>query len=265
MTTPINTSLFKKHRLKETQKLLWISLLGVFLGACSSNESTPSESLFNSGQCSRNLNSGSYANTITTEESYCSSPISYVSGETITGKATFQARIVDTSASPTEGLLGPGTAQAIKYAEIIVEDSQGNRVQCAETDSSGSFSFVVPQSVDSLKLRVMARANNSYIKTSVKVCPENESVYSLNTTFSTDGSSTKDIGTVNASATGDLLGGAFNIYNQVLEANSYLRSKVSNCSSTYQGCTDFSVAPKSNIYWEKGFNPNLYFTSDSSA
>ncbi len=57
--------------------------------------------------------------------------------------------------------------------------------------------------------------------------------------------------TITAQATGEILGGAFNIYDQILNVNDYIRSEVS---------ASF-VANKVSAYWKPGFNPGDYVNS----
>ena len=233
---------------KSNAPLLAALLLG--LSACSKNETSNSNLALSS--CSR---TSALSNTIT-ETAYCAGPTSYSNSVTIYGSAQFQAWKIDDTGS-TAGLASVGTNESIKYAEVQVKDSSGNLVQCGETGSDGSFSLQVPSSTQTYTLSVMTRANNTNLKASVMKCPEAKLLYSMDSTFT--GNENQNLGTLIASATdGDILGGAFNILNQVLLANDFLRTKAGNCSGSFSGCQDFTVAPKAEIYWEKGFNPGTY-------
>lgn len=151
------------------------------------------------------------------------------------------------------GLGAAGSAKPIRRAEVEIVNSSGSAVQCAETDATGAFSFVVPQSSSALTIKVNSRSNNSHLLASVLDSPNSNTHYSLTTTVTP--SSSQSVGTITATVTGEILGGAFNILDQLLEANIYLRAEVANCSSSFSGCTDFTVAPKSQVYWQKGYNP----------
>ncbi|MBC86368.1 MAG: hypothetical protein CL677_04240 [Bdellovibrionaceae bacterium] len=198
-----------------------------------------------------------------TVPSYCSGSTTYSGGVTITGAATYQARQIDYDlVSPTTGLLDAGSANPIRYAEVTVEDSSGNQVQCTETDASGNFSFDLPNNSSTYTVKVHSRANNSNYKAYVMNCPEENEAFYISGSVTPD--SSKSIGTLNAPVTGEIIGGAFNILDQVLNANDYLRTATSGCSSVHSTCSDFSVAPLANIYWDPGFNPGYYSGSSSS-
>lgn len=193
------------------------------------------------------------------ELSYCTVPTThtYSPSYTITGTATFQARQVVSNV----GLGNAGTAKPIRYAEVRVTDSSGSVVQCAETDVNGDFSFSLPQTGSTYTIAVNARANNSHLKISVLDQPEKNGVYALKTTVVANGN--KSVGTINAGVTGEILGAPFNMYDQILDANEYLRTEVGSCPFT--GCTQFTVAPKVSVYWTKGFNPGSYSGSGATS
>lgn len=186
------------------------------------------------------------------ELTYCSSAISHGgSTVTITGSAVYKARQILTGV----GLGAPGSGAPIRYAEVRVTDAAGSVAQCAETDNSGNFSLVLPQNSSSYTISINSRGNSSTVVASVLNKPEYNTVYSLTTTVVPD--STKSVGTLTAEGTGDVLAGAFNIYDQIVKVNEYLRAQVGTCS--FSGCQAFTVAPKVQAYWEKGFNPADYF------
>ena len=198
------------------------------------------------------------------EPDYCSSA-SMISGAavTISGGATYQARQVFTSGGG--GLGGAGSAMPIRYAEVkVINNTTGATVQCAETDSSGNYSFIVPQSSTVYTVKISARARNSHAKVDVFDDPRYNNYYSIQGTFTATGGVT--LSTINAGVTGSVLGGAFNILDQIVDANAYLTSTVGNCSGSLSGCANFSVSstlPKLNVYWKLGFNPNEYYSSSS--
>jgi hypothetical protein len=185
------------------------------------------------------------------EAALCSNVITYTGGITITGTANFQYRAYDS------GGMGAveATPRPIKYAEIEVLEG-ATQVQCGNTDSNGDFSLQLPASGKTYTLKVNSRASNSDVKVSVLDSPYSGLYYSISTAFVADGS--KNVGTLTASATGDVKGGAFNIYDNIVSANEFIRAQTSGCSSTYTGCPEFTVAPKATIFWKKGFNPGSY-------
>ncbi len=196
------------------------------------------------------------------ESAYCSNPIIYSgSPVTITGNATYEQReSFDTGIS--NGLGSPVPGNAIRRAEIVVLDSNGSRVQCAETDENGDFNFQLPQSTSSFTIYINSRANNSFAKVSVLNMPEQNKHYSVSKVFTAN--VTKDIGNINAEARNSVVGAAFHILDLIVKANDFLRSEAGTCSADVTGCSDFTVADKVSIYWEKGFNPNTYFGAPTS-
>lgn len=196
------------------------------------------------------------------ETEYCGTVTVYTGTTvTITGTAQFKRREVYGTVI-SGGLGNPGGARPIRYAEVRILNSAGTVIQCEETSNTGAYSFVVPQSTSTLTIQITSRANNSQVKAYVYDDPRYNAFYSLETTFVPNAS--KALATLTAEATGDVKGGAFNILDQILEANVYLRSQVGNCSGTFASCTDFSVAPRATVYWKLGFNPGEYYGSKSS-
>lgn len=193
------------------------------------------------------------------ETPYCASSISYANTVTITGTAQYQAREFFYNGPGDGGLGGAGTAKPIRRAEVRVTSSAGHVVQCAETNRSGEFSFQLPIGNASYVVSINSRAFNNDMRVSVLDAPERNRFYSLSTTVTA--SHSQSLGTLLAGVNGEILGASFNMLDQVLRANDYLRQEVSNCASDFTGCSNFSVAPKVSIYWEKGFNPGSYFNS----
>ncbi len=191
------------------------------------------------------------------EPNYCSGSITHSNPITITGIARYQAREPYYISAFNSGLGGAGAAKPIRRAEVRVTNSSGSVVQCAETAMDGSFSLSLPNSGQTYTVSVNSRSYNSDLRASVLNRPEKNEFYSLST--SVVANSSKDIGTMTATVTGEILGAAFNILDQMLAANIYLRSQVSNCSAAITGCQNFTVAPKAVAFWEKGFNPASYF------
>lgn len=187
----------------------------------------------------------------------CESTISY-EGTTVTirGLAKYEAWSVT-----DQGLTEPIIAKPIRYMEVAVfkGESEIKPVQCATTESDGSFSFKLPKGSEPYKIVVRSRSFKDKLKASVFNRPEKNQLYGLEAVVNP--TEDKDVGTLVASAKKDVLGGAFNILDQFLNANEYLRTQLSKCSTKIKGCTDFIVAEKVNVYWEKGFNPGN-ITSD---
>lgn len=187
------------------------------------------------------------------ELSYCSTTSSHSSPITITGSADFEIRVASAG-----GLGSPDpTTIVAKAVEIAIKDSSGSIIQCAETDISGNFSFQVPNDSATYTVEVRSRSNNSRVKASILKSPSDKVPYTITKTFVANGS--KDIGTLTAPADGTTTGGAFNILDQIYQANEYLRDEVNSTTCSGKPCSAFSVAPKVQVFWTPGENPGQYF------
>ncbi len=206
------------------------------------------------------------------ERSYCSTVTDYTGQDPvdISVAATYQKW------TTTSGGLDGFTEPAIRYAEVEVLDSAGNRIQCGALSSTGTATLSVPASTDPYTVRINARVNDSTVaKASVMDCPEENNIYSITSTVTADDSSNPpgqlnmmaSAGKVVGAADGTVASAPFNILDRIVDANQFLENEVNNCSSTYTGCTDVNssaIPPKVSIYWEQGFNPNEYYGSPTS-
>ncbi|MFZ4402566.1 MAG: hypothetical protein ACOYOK_00550 [Pseudobdellovibrionaceae bacterium] len=195
------------------------------------------------------------------ESAYCGTATA-VSGTalTVTGSAEFKYR--PTVYSGGEGYLSWTTSTAeIPYAEVHVYDSSGARIQCGETDSNGAFSLQIRKSAGNFTVKVFSRSFNSYYKVSVLEDITGKTPYSISKAFTATDStgSSLNVGTLTAEAdeniSSKLEGGAFNILFNILTANEFIRTQISDSSW---------VADKVTIYWKMGFNPYSYFGSPDS-
>ena len=228
---------------------LLLAFIGLLLSACAKNAG-PSEPTFRPQ---------------TPEKPYTGNqPIAYTGPlTTITGTARYNY-YDDTGAT---GLNNFGAAKPIRHAEVHILDAAGNEIQRGETNGSGAISLTIPRAAGSYVLRVNSRAENVHYRVSVLADPYNTQYYSLDTGFSLTGSETTLAVTIaNAPATNSssVLGGAFSILDQILEANEYLRTQVTTASSCTTCVKDFDVAPKIQIYWQKGLTPAAYYGSPQS-
>lgn len=150
-----------------------------------------------------------------------------------------------------------GNPNPIRYAEVRATDSAGAIVQCGETDADGSFAIDLPQNGATYTISVASRAANSANSAYILTNPTDNQFYALSATVtaSTDDSSLW----LMASATGTLEGGAFNILDQILKAQEYVRAQTASCGSTFTDCVPFSVAPLVYVYWAPGISPGQYF------
>jgi hypothetical protein len=238
---------------KSHRALLSIIFMGLLsFGCASKNDSTAPAT------CSSRL-SPVYSGP--NERPYCSSPITHTTPVIVTGTAFFESRpyAAVNCTNPNCGIGNIGAAQPIRFAEVVAYNSGGNIVQCGETDNSGAFSLQLPTSNSVHKIRIYTRADNTHAKVSVLNCPEENDPYYIETSVTPNAN--RAVGTITAEAANDgpMLGAAFHIFEQIVIANEFLSSELSTCGTDFTGCETFTVAPKVQIYWTKGFNPNVYF------
>jgi hypothetical protein len=188
------------------------------------------------------------------EAAYCNPTNVKISNPVVvTGTAQFQAYQASSSG------LGNLSTYPVRFAEVILLDSAGNISQCTETNNSGAYSFSVekPSVSTAYSIKINSRANNDKVKVSVLKDFNTKVYYSLSKNISistTEGTSL--IENITAGVSGEIEGGAFNILEQVLKTNEFLRNNSTTSSCTL--CQAFTVAPKVTIYWKKGFTPGAY-------
>lgn len=154
------------------------------------------------------------------------------------------------------------TGRPIRYAEVTVRDASGTIVQCAETDQFGDFSFELPKSTGTHTIEIGSRSFGNKNSAYILNAPTENRHYTLKTVVTTSA----DVSGLFLRARvhgGELLAGAFNILDQILNAQDYLRSTTSSCdqpghSSYFAGCVPFTIAPLVKVYWKAGFSPAAY-------
>ncbi len=197
---------------------------------------------------------------IGTEKAYCTPVTVTATSTAITATAQYQYRPVNR----TVGLTAPSTAN-IRYAEVLVLDSSGNTVQCGETDSSGNISLTIPRVAGTYTLKVNSRSENSNVKASILDNPTDMTPYAISSSFTLTGSEvSKAVTLPSADYLSTLEGGAFNILDQILVTNEFIRNN-STCAALGNICTAFTVAPKVRIFWTPGMSPGAYYSSPTSA
>jgi len=193
------------------------------------------------------------------ESSYCGGPnaTNYTGATaTVSGTATFQYRALVTVGICT-GLCGDPVSLGIPYAEVHIVDGDNKIIQCGETNATGAFSLVIPQTAGTYKVQVLSRSSTNKVKASVLKDIYSASPYTVESSFSlAEGQSSASGVSVVASARlsedPDLPGAAFNILADVFWANEFLRTSLSD--------TGF-VANKVTVFWQAGFNPYSYFSA----
>lgn len=158
-------------------------------------------------------------------------------------------------------------ARPIRFAEVAVKDSSGIVVQCAETQADGSFSFQLPQDSGSYNVEVRSRASNSRSTAYILDNPTNNTQHSISGTVTT--TTTTSGLFLRATVKDALMGGAFNILDQLLNAQNYLRTQTANCDQNstpnfFEGCVPFVAAPLAKVYWTPGLSPGVYVNTTGS-
>ncbi len=183
------------------------------------------------------------------------------SSMTVTKPNSLIAPVVGAFSRLTQDGTNP-TGRPIRFAEVTVRDSSGTIVQCAETDQFGDFAFELPKATGSHTIEIGSRSFNDRNSSYVLNSPTENRHYILKTSVSTD-SDTAGLFLRARVHGGELLGGAFNMLDQILNAQDYLRSTTSSCDqpghpSYFPECVPFTVAPLVKIYWKPGFSPAAY-------
>jgi hypothetical protein len=175
---------------------------------------------------------------------------------------------VDGSGSLTVTASGNMVAQAprpIRYAEVQITRADGSIVQCTETDASGNFTTQIPGDGARYNVNVLARSSNSHNSAYVMNNPNDNVPYRITASVQ---SATSTSVTLKALAKGSMEGGAFNILDQINNAQDFLRTKTASCgtngSGTFlQGCNPVTTIPLVYTYWTPGLTPNVYYGSSS--
>lgn len=160
----------------------------------------------------------------------------------------------------TIGTTNPA-ARPIRFMEIAVKNSSGEIVQCAETAADGTFAFDLSQNTGNYTVELRSRAANSRSNVYVLDNPTNNTQHSISTMVSS--AATNSSLFLRARVHEGLLSGAFNILDQILNAQDYLRAQTLGCATLGQpnyfpGCVPFDSAPLVKVYWSPGVSPSIY-------
>ena len=183
----------------------------------------------------------------------CTSAI-FSGGVVVSGQALYQYRPVTIKG------LGTAANKPIRHAEIRVTDAGGALIQCGTTDGAGNFSLNLPQNTAGMTLAVNSRiaGNAGYASVLSDHC---SGYYSITAPVTTGGANLQ-LGTLSAAV--DHPGGAFNILDRIVDANTYLAQQVTGDNCKNLGCSPFPNNQKVSIYWKLGKNPAEYYGSDSA-
>ena len=122
---------------------------------------------------------------------------------TITGSADYEFR-VNGNGAINSNVATPNLP--IRQAQVVIYNSSGSEIQCGSTDDSGNFSVVVPQISGNYTVSVDSRIYNSMTKAGVLNNPTEQNVHSITTTLA--GTANASVGTLTATASGEIKGGA---------------------------------------------------------
>ena len=154
-------------------------------------------------------------------------------------------------------------ANPIRYAEVALLNTDGSIAACAETSAQGEFEFTIEDPNKPYVVEVRSRAYNGMNTAYVLDAPMTGQFHALRK----PNANRRLI--LRARVHGDLKAGAFNILDQILKAQEYLRISTADCDlpnspTFFAGCVPFSTAPLVNIYWSAGFSPGIYYGSDQA-
>lgn len=184
---------------------------------------------------------------------------------TITQPAVNTPPVVTAPTRMIFGLTNP-LPRPIRFAEVAVKDSNGVIAQCAETRADGSFTFELPRGTGNYTVEVRSRAKNARSYAYVLDNPDDNMQHAVTSTVQTDDSSSLF---VRARVHEGSLGGAFNILDQLLNAQDYLRAETAGCNDPtsanfFPGCVPFLNAPLVSVYWSPGVSPGIYVGTTGS-
>ena len=237
-------------------------------------------SLFLTGCGLSYKSSADYYSTALKEEPRCEVSSVYAGGVSVVGTATFEKRTLDVvtetaSTAPfattlkNMNLSDPlPTALPIKNAEVIIHNSNNERIQCGKTDMSGAVkatdgisTLKIPNTPGSYRVRVISRsyleygAPTNFIYVSVKQDKYRNELHELTANFSLSGSGASVpinlVAKARQTDSENVEGGAFNILNTLQTGFDYVKTNT-------PGLNTQCLSEKLNVFWKAGFNPMQY-------
>lgn len=152
-------------------------------------------------------------------------------------------------------------ARPARHVEIAVKDTAGAIVQCAETLDDGSFQFDLPQNSGVHTVELRSRSSNSANAAYILDTPSNNMQHAVVVKTDTTASVTGLL--IRARVHDGLLAGAFNVLDQILNAQNYLRDETLHCDDPsaptyFAGCKPITTVPLVYVYWSPGVSPGTY-------
>jgi hypothetical protein len=190
------------------------------------------------------------------ETANCLEVRAYGDALTLSGNASYQYRptaTTTTNQGTIYALSGIPATAAIPFAEIEVLNSNGDQIQCGNTDVNGNFSLQVSKNSGAVRVRVLSRAFNSKIKLSVLEETNLNQPYVIEAgadAASSDVGGLAVVARARMSESAKIEGGAFHILASIYKANQYIRTQTNDAGF---------VAEKVTVFWKAGFNPYSYF------
>ncbi len=198
--------------------------------------------------------SGHTSNCINADSMEISTPV------TVNGLAVFKRRRHDGNHNTGLGAVDK-TDYPIRFAEVEVSLND-TVVGCTTTDESGHFTIDIPNHKEEFVLKVNSispRIANSFGHIFIQESPFNDKHYSISQKINPD-ELPQTVKLVAEADDQQVLGGAFNILDKIIETNLFLKEMTLDCDDE---CKTFSSTPDVHAYWIAGFAPSNYFGSTS--
>lgn len=156
------------------------------------------------------------------------------------------------------------TEKNIRYADYSVFNSSGAIVDCGNTGSAGQFNLLLESNTEYNLIVYSHSIDSDVANVAVINSPDKNLPYSISKSFNTGNTSSVHLVSILSATSNSNLNthasGAFNILDQVIESNLFLKTNTKSCES----CTSsFSNTPFLEIYWKPGLNPNNYLNNSS--
>ena len=134
------------------------------------------------------------------------------------------------------------SAKPVRYAEVALLNADGSVAACTETSDKGEFEFAVEDPNKPYVVEVRSRAYNGMNTAYVLDAPMTGQFHAIRKP-----TANRPL-ILRARVHGDLTAGAFNILDQILRAQEYLRISTADCDlpnspTFFAGCMPFSTAP----------------------
>ena len=163
------------------------------------------------------------------------------------------------------------TALPIRFAEVVIYNSKNKIVQCGRTNNTGALKatdgasdLLLPATPDTYSIRVLSRTNiqlnfpgkpSFELNASVKKDKYSQQLYTLEKSVFSNGVDDVSISLIayaRQTESTEIVGGGFNILNDIYSTYSYLNTKTGTVDTR-------CLNQKINLYWKAGFNAFQYY------